>query len=221
METLGQSEFNRRARAFMRGGRRNIVLRYNLFSDLEVPFGARTSSRPLGSLQYVRPSSEADLVIGDHVVFFNHKAYDLINRNIGNAWRLENALLIDRPNRRNIFLGHGSGRKTAAQMRAKLAQEYNDVVNIAFGVIHRTRRGSAASRTSAMAEMRRRFPNVRRVGGRWRIQGRLSLFGLRRGGTGPYYSAQLRRIRANEVLGLKDPLNPHLMNPVRRPVESR
>lgn len=218
-ETIGRTEFNRRARAFIRG-RRNIVLRHNLFSDLEVPLRMRSAGRTMASIRLVRPSSEGDLVIGDHVYLFNHRAYDLINRNIGNAWRLENAVLIDRRGRRNTFLGHGSGRKTAGQMRAKLATEYNDVVNIAMRIIRRTQRGSATSRTTARTEMARRFPNIRRVGGRWRVIGRLTLFGSSSGGAGGTYNVPLRRIRSNEVIGLKDPANPSLMNPVRRPAES-
>ena len=55
----------------------------------KTPKGAYIPKKGFGSMQRVRPSSEADLVAGDHVVFFNHLAYDLINQNKGNAWRLE------------------------------------------------------------------------------------------------------------------------------------
>ena len=84
-------------------------------------------------------------MIGDHVYFFNHQAYDLINETVGNAWRLENTILIDRRGRTDLFLGHGSGRKTAAQLRAKLAEEYNDVADIALRLAGRADRGDATA----------------------------------------------------------------------------
>ena len=130
-------------------------------------------------------------------------------------------MLIDRRNGQNIFLGHGSGQKTSAQLKSKLAQEYNDVVNIALGIIRRTGRGSAAARAAAQTEMNTRFPNIRRVSGEWRVIGWLSLFGLASGASRPYYNQPLRIIRANEVVGPKDPTNLSRMYFVRRPVESR
>ena len=64
-----------------------------------------------------------------------------------------------------MFLGHGSGRKTSQQMRAKLAEEYNDVVAMAQPLAARVDRGDPA----ASADMATRFPNVRKVGAVWRI----------------------------------------------------
>src|SRR5262249_2788658 len=87
MATLGQAAFNARIAAYGPG---HIQLRWNLFAELEPTLGASPHTRAgLGSVRQVVPSSPADLVLGDHVYFFNHPAYDLINKNVGNAWRLE------------------------------------------------------------------------------------------------------------------------------------
>ncbi|MGH2968549.1 MAG: hypothetical protein ACRDK0_05730 [Solirubrobacteraceae bacterium] len=210
--TLGQAEFNRRVASY---GADKIVLRYDLFSDLESDPGLIGPPGPLASLQLVRPADEYDMLVGDHVYFFNHAAYDPLNEAIGNAWRLENALLIDRLGGSNddrtvgtdVFLGHGSGRKTAQQMRAKLAEEYNDVVNIALPITARADRGDAA----ASSELATRFPNVSKVGSEWRVQG---------DGFAGAVDIELRRIMPSEVVGPHDPDDPSLMYPVRRPIES-
>jgi hypothetical protein len=210
--TLGQTEFNRRVDQY---GADKIVLRFDLFSDLETDTSLVGPPGPLASLQLVRPADEFDFVVGDHVYFFNHAAYDPLNENIGNAWRLENTLLIDRLGGSNddrtkgtdIFLGHGSGRKTSHQMKAKLAEEYNDVVAIAQPIAARADRGDAAATT----EMTTRFPNVHKVGAEWRIQG---------DGLAGAVDIELRRILPDEVIGTHDPDNLSLMNPVRRPMQS-
>jgi hypothetical protein len=209
---VGRTEFNRRLQAF---GVDRIRLRYDAFSDLDLSAVVGGATVPgIGSLQTLRPSSPADLVIGDHVYFWNHSAYDVLNQEIGNAWRLENAVLIER-NRRgeDIFLGHGSGRKTARQMRAKLAHEYNDVAGIALRLVAQTRSGSSSARARAEDQLRTRFPNVHRVGSEWRIQG-TNLEGV-------VVDEVLREIRPHEVIGLYDPVDPTQMYQVRRPAESR
>ena len=210
--TLGQAEFNRRVNL---NGPDKMVLRFDLFTELQTDPSVVGPPGLLASLQLVRPADEFDFVVGDHVYFFNHAAYGALNENIGNAWRLENALLIDRLGGSNddrtvgqdVFLGHGSGRKTSHQMKAKLAEEYNDVVAMAQPIARRVDSGDPAAST----EMTERFPNVHKVGAEWRVQGD--------GFAGPA-DIELRRIQPDEVIGPKDPDNPGLMYPVRRPMES-
>jgi hypothetical protein len=113
------------------------------------------------SLQVFRPSSEEDLVIGDHVIFWNHRAYDLINKEIRNAWRLENAILIEKRRGQDLFLGHGSGQNTNEGLRGKLAQEYNDVVAIANRIIRRTRVAKYGTASAARQKIREIFANIR------------------------------------------------------------
>jgi hypothetical protein len=210
--TLGQAEFNRRVNL---NGPEKMVLRFDLFTELQTDPSVVGPPGLLASLQLVRPADEFDFVVGDHVYFFNHAAYDPLNANVGNAWRLENALLVDRLGGSNddrtvgqdVFLGHGSGRKTSHQMKAKLAEEYNDVVAMAQPIARRVDSGDPAAST----ELTERFPNVQKVGAEWRVQGD--------GLAGPV-DIELRRIQPDEVIGPKDPDNPGLMYPVRRPMES-
>jgi hypothetical protein len=205
MGTLGRTAFNARIAAY---GPDRIKLRWNLFAELE----PTTVAGPgLGSIRQVVPANPADLVIGDHVYFWNHAAYDVINDNVGNAWRLENAVLVSRKSGEDIFLGHGSGHKTSRQMRAKLAEEYNDVARIALRLVQKTRRGPAAARAAARTELSTRF-HVVLVAGKWRIQGT----GLR----GVHVDDELKLLRASDIPGLQDPADTTRMYPVRRPIES-
>jgi hypothetical protein len=217
-QSIGKPAFNAAVAAF---GTANVVLRWNMFDDLRLPIPPSHGSPGtpgLGSLIEVRPTREADLVIGDHVVFWNHRAYDALNENIGNAWKLENAVLVDRRGTTDLFLGHGSGEKTSGQMRAKLAEEFNDVARIALALVSRIRHGRPADRVRARAELATRFPNVKPVGSppgpvRYRIQGPAPLSGT--------VDDPLRQIRPREVLGLHDPNNPADFDVVLRPAESR
>lgn len=219
-DSVGAAEFNKRVTAY---GVDKIGLRWNAFTDLEKEFFAtekvggvdtQVKKTGLGSTQRMQPSSEKDFVIGDHVVFFNHLAYDALNTNIGNAWRLENAILISRGPGYDIFLGHGSGTRTSSQMRAKLAEEYNEVADKALAIAARTKSKNKKIQADAMTEMATRFPKVIQVGTDWRIQGDAELC------TGSKVDQPLRRIKPDEVIGPKDPCDQTKMYWVDRPIES-
>ncbi len=211
-ESIGKAEFNRRVQAY---GVTRVELRWDLFKDLQDHFartgtgGATRSHSGMGVLQSVRPTSPADLVIGDHVIFWNHVAYDELNAAVGNAWRLENAILIDRRDGVDTFLGHGSGVKTRRQMHEKLAGEYNVVAGRALRLIRQLTSRSRVRREQAQVDLAASFPNLQQRGGRWVITGTAD-------GDMP-----LRFIRYSEVIGLYDPNDRTLMNFVRRPIESR
>ncbi|MDE2093734.1 MAG: DUF4157 domain-containing protein [Burkholderiales bacterium] len=228
-DAVGAAEFNKRVAAF---GADRIVLKWNAFMDLHAVTLERNPDASwkkdaagnmkaiwgLGSTQRVRPSSEADLVIGDHVVFFNHLAYDLINERIGNAWRLENAVLVDRGRGKDRFLGHGSGYKTADEMRAKLAEEYNDVARQALRLVAKTQSRDKKANAAALADLTAKFPNVRQVGTDWRAQGVPGL--LKDSACPKTVDQKLREIKPSEVIGPKSPCDPAQMNEVERPIES-
>jgi Domain of unknown function (DUF4157) len=219
-DAVGVAEFNKRVKAF---GLANVILRWNAFDELHVEMvvrgvGGRDVTKPaLGSLQSVQPSSEADLIIGDHVVFYNHIAYDLINAKVGNAWRLENAVLIGKqPNSKDIFLGHGSGRQTTLQMKAILAGEYNKVVRMALDLTKRAQ-SPGKGQAPALNDLSTRFPHVTKVAGEWRVQGTSNLIP-----SCPHIvDVQLREISESDVLGLKNPCDPTTMWWVQRPIESK
>jgi hypothetical protein len=211
MASLGKPAFNTKIASY---GPHRIVLRWNLFNELLPTLAtALGGTRPgLGSIARATPTSPADLVIGDHVVFFNHPGYDLINGTIGNAWRLENAILISRSKGSDVFLGHGSGRKTEVQMRQKLAEEYNDVATIALRLVQRTKRGKPAARTSARAELATRFPAVVDDAGTWRVRGT--------GMLSVAVDMPLKLLRASDVPGFFDPRDRSRLFAIKRPIES-
>jgi hypothetical protein len=229
-DAVGPSEFKKRIEAF---GTDKVFLKWNAFTDLHVWTFERTATgefkktaaggaiplKGLASTQSVQPTTEADLVIGDHVVFFNHLAYDLINERIGNAWRLENAVLVGKDSGgRDIFLGHGSGYKTANQMRAKLAEEYNAVAKKALDLIAQSKSPNKKTLAAAVIDLSTKFPSVKQVDSDWRIQGVPRLIGNL--GCPRTIDEKLRPIKSEDVLGPKSPCEPTKMNKVERPIES-
>jgi hypothetical protein len=226
-DSVGPTEFNKRVAAF---GADRLFLKWNVFTDLHLATFERTATgewattvagaaipkKGLGSTQRIKPSSEVDLVIGDHVVFFNHLAYDLINVKIGNAWRLENAVLVGRSKGKDIFLGHGSGYKTSDMMREKLAEEFNAVAKKALNLVAKTKSSNKETQAAAQAELLAKFPNVKQVGTEWRAQGVPDLLS----GCPRSLDEKLREIKPAEVLGPKSPCDPTKMNEVERPIES-
>lgn len=220
-KSIGEAEFNKRVAAF---GPDKIILYWNAFTDLDLAIWQREASGDLpadatkrvvqgglGSTQAVQPSSEADLVIGDHVVFSNHQAYTLINQGVGNAWRLENAVLIRRGQGGDIFLGHGSGQRNSAQMNAKLVEEYNQVADEAVTLTAQADLKVPATQKTARAKLPIRFPNVQKVGTEWKVLGKDYC--------GNVVDFKVRRITTKEVPGLKDPCDLAKMGWVRRPIE--
>ena len=182
----------------------------------KTPGGLAIPEKGLASTQRAKPSSEKDLVIGDHVVFFNHLAYDLINERVGNAWRLENAVFIAKEHGKEVFLGHGSGRLTAEEMLARLAQEFNIVAQKALDLVAKTKSGGKSARAAAQAELSKTFPKVTPVGSAWHVIGVPRLLES----CAHSVDVPLKTIHASEVLGLKSPCNPATMNEVERPIES-
>lgn len=206
-DTLGTQEFNDRVRK----GLIDMKLTYYGFKYLEPMLASSTKAY---SLQEVRPDTEEDLIIGDHVMFWNHRAYDLINERIRNAWRLENAILTERKGKEDYFLGHGSGKQTKATMKQKLAEEYNDVVGQAERVIAKTKSKNAAAAAAGRQEMAGKFPRLQEAGGQWLITGQAH---------SKVFNDPLKKIKPTdpELIGLHDPDNPGMMNFVKRPIESR
>lgn len=205
-ETIGANVFTER----VKNGTIPLMLKWNGFDDIEEKT-FRFAERE--SLREVRPSSERDLVIGDHVIFWNHRAYDLINEVVGEAWRLENAVLVDRTRGVDTFLGHGSGEQTKSTMLGKLVDRYNDVVRKALAVIARTRSRDAATSAAARAQMAHDFPRIKPVGTGWHVQG---------DGHGKMFDDPVASITiANpDLIGLRDPEDLSRMNLVMRPKES-
>jgi hypothetical protein len=238
-DAVGQAEFNKRVQAF---GTDKFFLNWNTFSDLHVtvwetirtgqlkqlPSGAFVGAWGMGSTQSVRPSSLADLVIGDHVVFENHVAYDLLNQGVGNAWRLENAVLIRRnpgDPKKDVFLGHGSGELTAEQMQEKLASEFQIVWGKADHLLRLAASGTKKQQAAAWNQLAWQFPNVKWYTyagvSAWTVQGYPNL--MVQGGCPLnvfWKMTDLEHVKGKDVIGLKDPCDMTKMRTVERPIES-
>ncbi len=215
-EEVGREEFNRRIQAY---GTDRLVLQWNAFEEIELrDVREAVPTGPLHAIQRVRPSSPDDLVIGDHVVFHNHVAFSLLNQRVGNPWRLENAILVDRSGGEDVFLGHGSGRRTREGMRRRLSEEYNHVAGDALSLTERAESRDPEERRRALVFLTARFPNVyvRRSGDGWEWVVHGERFSRE-------ITMELREIRPDEVVGLRDPEDPTgaRMYRVRRPVMSR
>jgi len=238
-DAVGQAEFNKRVQAF---GTDKFFLNWNTFTDLHVavwetirtgqlkqlPTGAFVATWGLGSTQSVRPSSLADLVIGDHVVFENHLAYDLLNQGVGNAWRLENAVLIRRnpgDPKKDVFLGHGSGELTAEGMQEKLATEFQKVWRMADGLLKQAKSGTKQQQATAWTRLAAQFPNVKwytyAAFSAWTVQGNPPL--MTQSGCSLFVVWKLHdlgTVKGKDVIGLKDPCDMTKMRTVERPIES-
>jgi hypothetical protein len=201
--TLGSREFNRR----VEGGIIPLVLRYNGYFDIRysdvvgsVVVGTGPATRV--HLRVVNPNNRRDFLIGDHVVFHNHRHYDLLMEIAGRTgvWRLEHAILIDRqgsdPERDDIFLGHGSGRRNEQGIKRVLRTHFNNMVGHARRMLLRDYIG-----------LERRF------------SGRLT-----RSGREFYFERwRIHEITENDVPGLYDPRTypGGSLFQVHRPAESR
>lgn len=203
-ETIGPVEFNR----LVATGALPLQLRYDMHAVMREPQGLGGRRPPL---QLVTVASRNDLVIGDHVIFYNHPSYDPLIARTGGVWRLENAIVIDRKGGELRYQGHGysSPVKEARLIRGML-HHYNIHVNEALVLARRTEKGTAAGRAAAEAAMRLRFPNVfRRPAGGWEIRGI---------GFGRPTSRELKHLTAAEAPGLVHPHTGQIQ--VRRPVEA-
>lgn len=202
-ESIGIEEFNKR----VQNGDIEMRLAWNGFQDLE-DIGWSHSKKSI-SLREVRPANEEGLVIGDHVVFWNHRAYDALNLRIGNAWRLENAILVYRRGKEDHFLGHGSGDNTNETMRRRLALEYNIVIKKATDIIDETKSKNSAEVSKAAAKMAQQFPNLTQEAHGWVIHAKSKTFKVE-----PITWSD------PDLTGLRSPDDPSKMNCVKRPAEA-
>lgn len=224
-ESIGTDEFNARVKS----GAIQFLLTYygaEFLTATDVPGPRARIAGPASaksvSLQLVRPSSEEDLVIGDHVVFWNHLGYDALALMKPGDWRLENAVLVDKNEKgEDMFEGHGApslGSKvlpgTKEDMLNALATAYNRKAEPAEDLTKQVDAGYK----DAPKELKEKFPQVEKKGSKWIVNE------LPRNSHRPkkfYELRQLMGINDPELIGLKDEIDPHRMGFVERPVESR
>lgn len=180
-ENLGPKRFN----ALVASGAIPMRLKYDGFADLRRlplptagPGGAPTGHLP--PLTQVTLTDEKELLIGDHVTFFNHETYDVLTSVKHDVWRLENAIVIDRAGGQFRYQGHGyfSPVTKDALLDGMLAH-YNRNVDKALAIAGRAAHPGAAG-SVAKAELARDYPNVREpMPGHWVIAGPSRLCGGR------------------------------------------
>lgn len=230
-ESIGTEVFDKRVKS----GAITMHLSYYGFDNVLMPSTAGTPDPGLArgpeavSLQSVRPASEDDLVIGDHVVFWNHLAYDALTYSPqwSGPWRLENALLVDQDDSgENLYLGHGAPTTTQGQVakggkRAVLkdmVSAYDGPALAALAATQRVEQGEMGAQTKLALE----FPRVVRSlsGGGWLV---MELEDRDENKQRPQRSHPLKRLSGPDdpdLIGLRDPTDPSKMGWVKRPIES-
>ncbi len=225
-ESIGTDVYNER----VRGGEIFMNLSYWGFQDVLMPGGgerSRAGGPSAVSLQSMRPASEDDLVIGDHVIFWNHLAYDALTASPDWAgpWRLENALLVDKDDStgENLYEGHGAPEVNDRVVKGNkrlvmkdLVKAYNGVANAAVDLTEQVDGGDLA----AKAKLDKQFPRVVSEGPRnWVIKE----LDVRENASRPTRSYPLRPLSGvddPDLVGLQDPNDRSVMGWVKRPIES-
>jgi len=211
-ETLGIDKFN----SYVQSGRIQMRLTWSGFPKAGWP--DLRSPKALGYRQDIRPKSKDDLLIGDHVVFWNHLAFDGLNVKQQSPWRLENAVLTDKDEAGNdLFQGHGSGiPRTEHAMLVELAEAYNGYAKQAIEITDAIKNGHPEREADRLKE----YPWVIWETGDWFVvdPGRDPARANRR------YKLRLadeRHPETDELLpGLLDPHDRSILSPVDRPIES-
>jgi hypothetical protein len=224
-ESIGADVYNERVRS----GQIAVRLSYWGFRDLKAG-GAQGGYAPgpsAVSLQAVQPASEDDLIIGDHVIFWNHLAYDALTASPewAGPWRLENALLVDKDDNtgENLYEGHGApevaGRVVKGNRRTMLKdleRAYNGVASNAIDLAQKAEHGDAVARTRLAQE----FPRVVSEGpGNWVIK-ELDVRENASRSIRQYPLKELSGVDDPDLVGLQDPIDRSKMGWVQRPIES-
>jgi hypothetical protein len=173
------------------------------------------------SYRSIEPNNENDLVIGDHVVFWNHLGYDAISVKRPGPWRLENALLVDKDSSgKDLYEGHGAPSPSGSVKPGAKEEVLTELMNVyntyAKNALEYTARVDQ-NEPGAQAQLTEQYPQVKKTGGLWQIEelprnkDRLQQVYILREITGP---------EDPELIGLRNPSNPTKLNWVNRPVES-
>jgi Putative peptidoglycan binding domain len=213
-ETIGTAVFNQK----IASGQLSMWLTYD---GMSIRDNDKASTPVSAEFRYVVPSSEGDMVIGDHVVFWNHLAYDAISVTSPGPWRLENALIVDKDKAgQDLFEGHGAPATTGAvqpgpkeDVHTELMKAYNPYAKDALSITRRVEAGEAA----ASAELAAKYPQVIAGGGRWWIKE------LDRNASRAQRFHELRELTGPDdpaIVGLRNPDDASKLSAVQRPVQS-
>lgn len=214
-DTLGKEQFNDK----IKSGALRMWLTYDGLSAVEND----PSKTPVTEAFYwFEPASETDLVIGDHVVFWNHLGYDAISLKKPGPWRLENALLVDKDSSgRDLFEGHGAptvGGTVKPGTKEDVLKDLKDVYNsyakdaLAFAA------KVDANEPGAQQDLTNSYPQVKKLNGIWWVE---ELDRNKDRPTRFYRLREITDVNDPELIGLHNPYNPTKMSSVQRPVESK
>lgn len=210
-ETIGTAKFDR----LVKDGALDLWLTYTGFPNPKVE-DWRKSPKAL-SVQEMRPASEKDLVIGDHVIFWNHLGYDGLNEKSQMPWRLENAVLVDQDSAgRDLFEGHGTPERTHDEMRKELAEAYNPLARQALSIA-----ADVDAEVRPMSDLQQQFPHVERKSiGNWVVVDPGIYGDTARKGQRYKLRTVTDWVNDPDMPGLRDPHDRGKMYPVKRPLES-
>ncbi len=169
-----------------------------------------------------------DLVIGDHVVFWNHLAYDSLTYMEPGPWRLENALLVDKNDEgKDLYEGHGAPNVggagvvkpgTREDVLDDLYKAYNPIAERAIALADKVEKSRDQQ---AWADLQAQFPAVTwSPAWGWIIRERDDRDENKRRKTRFYKLRVLSGHGDPELIGLRDPEDPTRLSKVKRPIES-
>ena len=210
-ENLGPQAFN----ALVASGEVSMRLKYDGFTELGStprPGSAAAAAGRVPPLRQVTLTDKNELLLGDHVVFFNHETYDVLTSVKRDVWRLENAIVIDRVGSQFRYQGHGYFTPvTEDALLNGMLGHYNRNVDKARAIARRVADPGPPG-LAARNELTRDYPNVRPVSpGQWEIAGASQLC------SGRPVKRELKHLTAAEAPALKNPCDGVIR--VRRPIE--
>ncbi|MCP4256660.1 MAG: DUF4157 domain-containing protein [Planctomycetes bacterium] len=106
------------------------------------------------SIGKVKISGESEIIVGDHLMFYNHSAYNAMNAKQGESWRLENALVSDKEASGSDFRFQGHGYyspKSRGSFITAMRNKFNTLYN----------RAKALITSGKTAELISKFPFVK------------------------------------------------------------
>ena len=177
-QTIGIDVFNEN----VKNKNLEVVLAYDGFARLAKPIdlakgGKSETFRPLVETAV---ASEADLIVGDHVVFYNDPTYEALTVGSPDVWKLENAIVVATDANGLLYQGHGYSSPVAKSvMMDSMCAKYNTHVDRVLALIKTEATAkSKAAREAAAKTHAEKYPNVKRSSsGGWEVVGNSSVTG--------------------------------------------
>ena len=213
-ENLGHDRFN----ALVASGALPMRLKYDGFSDLvskplPAAGGPSAAAGRQPPLKMVPVAREDFIIVCEHVVFYNHETYDLLNQGPREVWRLENAIVIDKTQGELHYQGHGYfAPVTKDVLRGKILHYYNLNVAAAKRLVSQAS-GTGKAAADARDSLRVRHNVSEGPAGHWHVSGLSQIC------PGHSVMRELKPLTEAEAPALKSPCDQQIW--VRRPIENK